>query len=109
MLVDDMLNLLGHKKDNDNKEEQSHLKEKEMYSISLASPGLYKLQVVKDVKELFGLGLKEAKDIVDAAPNELPGLYLLNDANRIKEVLEKAGAKVNIVSRYVQPSNSPLI
>lgn len=103
MLVDDISKRLGRKKGNYNKEKQSHLKE--MYSISLVSSGICKLQVVKDVKELFGLGLKEAKDIVDAAPNELPGLYPLNDANRIKEVLEKSGAKVNIVSRYAQPSN----
>ena len=69
-----------------------------MYSLTLISAGATKLQVVQNVKELFGLGLKEAKDLVDAAPSELSGVFVFEEAHRIKSILERNGAKVKMQS-----------
>ncbi len=76
-----------------------------LYSLSLISAGAAKLQIVKTVKELFGLGLKEAKDLVDGAPSELPGIYVLEEANRIKGILERSGAKVKMQSLNIHDFN----
>ena len=69
-----------------------------MYSLTLISAGAAKLQIVKNVKELFGLSLKDAKDLVDAAPSELSGVFELEEANRVKSILERNGAKVKMQS-----------
>ena len=60
------------------------------------SAGASKLQVVKVVKELTGLGLKEAKEIVDSAPKELKEGVAKDEAEALKAKLEEAGAEVEI-------------
>jgi large subunit ribosomal protein L7/L12 len=62
----------------------------------LASGGAAKLQVVKEVKTLLNLGLKEAKDLVDAAPAPLKLGVSKEEAADLKEKLEAAGAQVEI-------------
>lgn len=76
-----------------------------MYSLTLVSAGAAKLQIVKIVKELFGVGLKHAKDLVDAAPSELSGVFVLEEANRIKSILERNGAKVKMQSININNFN----
>jgi len=64
------------------------------FDVILESSGASKLNVVKEVKNLLGLGLKEAKDLVDAAPSTLKAATSKDDANNIKTVLEGVGATV---------------
>ena len=66
------------------------------FTVILKSAGGSKLQVVKIVKELTGLGLKEAKEIVDAAPKELKENVAKDEADALKAKLEEAGAEVEI-------------
>ena len=66
------------------------------FSVVLASFGDKKIEVIKEVRAITGLGLKEAKDIVEAAPKELKESVSKDEANKIKEQLEKVGAKVEI-------------
>lgn len=66
------------------------------FDVILESSGASKLNVVKEVKNLLGLGLKEAKDLVDAAPSTLKAATSKDDANNIKTVLEGVGATVAI-------------
>ncbi len=66
------------------------------FDVILESSGASKLNVVKEVKNLLGLGLKEAKDLVDAAPSTLKAATSKDDANNIKTVLEGVGATVVI-------------
>jgi len=66
------------------------------FTVVLASAGASKLQVVKVVKELTGLGLKEAKEIVDSAPKELKEGVAKDEAEALKAKLEEAGAEVEI-------------
>jgi len=70
--------------------------EKTEFDIILKSAGAAKLQVVKAVKELTGLGLKEAKDIVDAAPKTVKEGIGKDEAEGIKKALEEAGAEVEL-------------
>ena len=66
------------------------------FDVILKSAGAAKLQVVKAVKELTGLGLKEAKDIVDAAPKTVKEGVSKDEAEGIKKALEEAGAEVEL-------------
>jgi len=66
------------------------------FTVILKSAGAAKLQVVKAVKELTGLGLKEAKEIVDSAPKELKENVAKDEADALKAKLEEAGAEVEI-------------
>ena len=66
------------------------------FDVILTSGGAQKLQVVKEVKNLLGLGLKEAKDLVDGAPKELKSKISKADAAALKEALEKVGASVEV-------------
>ena len=66
------------------------------FDVILKSAGAAKLQVVKAVKELTGLGLKEAKDIVDAAPKTVKEGVGKDEAEGIKKALEEAGAEVEL-------------
>ena len=68
--------------------------DKTEFDVILKSAGAAKLQVVKAVKELTGLGLKEAKDIVDAAPKSVKEGVAKDEAEGIKKALEAAGAEV---------------
>jgi len=70
--------------------------EKTSFIVVLKSPGGAKLQIVKLVKEITGLGLKEAKGVVDAAPSPVKEGVSKNEAESIKKQLEEAGAEVEI-------------
>ncbi|MBM3165113.1 MAG: 50S ribosomal protein L7/L12 [Bacteroidetes bacterium] len=66
------------------------------FNVSLKAAGPNKLAVVKLVKELTGLGLKEAKDLVDAAPSNLKEAVSKDEAEGLKKTLEEAGAEVEV-------------
>ncbi|MFH1003882.1 MAG: 50S ribosomal protein L7/L12 [Bacteroidota bacterium] len=70
--------------------------EKTTFDVILKSGGQAKLQVVKLVKELTGLGLKESKDLVDAAPKAVKEGISKEDAEALKKQLTEAGAEVEI-------------
>ena len=70
--------------------------EKSSFDVILKSAGAAKLAVVKAVRELTGLGLKEAKDLVDAAPSELKKGVAKDEADALKKQLEEAGAEVEL-------------
>ena len=70
--------------------------EKTEFDVVLVDAGAGKLKVVKVVKELTGLGLKEAKDVVDGAPKTVKEACSKEEAESIKAALEEAGAKVEI-------------
>lgn len=70
--------------------------EKTSFDVILKSAGAAKLQVVKAVKEACGLGLKEAKDLVDAAPKTLKEGVSKDDAEALKTAIEAAGAEIEI-------------
>ena len=70
--------------------------EKTSFDVILKSAGAQKLAVVKLVKELTSLGLKEAKDLVDAAPKPLKEGVSKDEANALKAQLEEAGAEVEV-------------
>ena len=70
--------------------------EKDSFDVVLKSAGSAKLQVVKAVKESCGLGLKEAKDMVDGAPSVLKEGMAKADAEALKKTLEEAGAEIEL-------------
>lgn len=70
--------------------------EKSSFAVHLADAGAQKIAVIKVVKEALGLGLKEAKDLVDAAPSLLKDNVKKEDAEAMKKQLEEAGAKVEL-------------
>lgn len=70
--------------------------EKTAFDVVLKSAGAAKLQVVKAVKEACGLGLKEAKDLVDGAPSKLKEGVAKEEAEALKKALEEAGAEVEL-------------
>ena len=72
------------------------VEEKTSFDVILTSAGAAKLAVVKAVKELTGLGLKESKDLVDSAPSELKKGVTKDEADALKKQLEEAGAEVEL-------------
>ena len=70
--------------------------EKSEFSVFLAASGDKKINVIKEVRAITGLGLKEAKDLVEAAPKEIKGGVAKKDAEEFKKKLEAAGAKVEL-------------
>ena len=70
--------------------------EKTAFNVVLKAAGANKLAVVKAVKEAAGLGLKEAKDLVDAAPSKLKKGVSKEEAEALKKSLEEAGAEVEL-------------
>ena len=70
--------------------------EKTEFDVVLAEVGANKMAVIKTVKEVTGLGLKEAKELVDNAPKTLKEAVAKNDAEEMKKKLEDAGAKVEL-------------
>src|SRR4030095_40899 len=70
--------------------------EKSTFDVILKAPGGAKLAIVKLVKEITGLGLKEAKDLVDGAPKPVKEGVAKEEANSIKQQLEEAGAEVEV-------------
>jgi len=76
--------------------EASAVQEKTQFDVILKSPGGAKLQIVKLVKELTGLGLKEAKDLVDGAPKAVKEGVSKEEAESLKAKLEEGGAEVEL-------------
>jgi len=70
--------------------------EKSEFSLFLAAAGDKKINVIKEVRAITGLGLKEAKDLVEGAPKEIKGGVPKKDAEELKKKLEAAGAKVEL-------------
>ena len=70
--------------------------EKTEFSVVLASAGDKKIEVIKEVRAITGLGLKEAKDLVEGAPKPVKDGVAKDEAEKIKTQLEKAGAKVEL-------------
>jgi large subunit ribosomal protein L7/L12 len=70
--------------------------EKTEFTVVLTDGGANKINVIKEVRTLTGLGLKEAKDLVEGAPKTLKEGVSKADADKMKDVLVKAGAKVDI-------------
>ena len=70
--------------------------EKTSFDVILKSAGQAKLQVVKVVKDITGLGLKEAKDLVDGAPKAIKEGVSKEEAEQVKSQLEEAGAEVEV-------------
>lgn len=69
---------------------------KDSFAVTLASAGDQKVQVIKAIKEKLGLGLKEAKDLVDAAPSVLKAEAKKEEADELKKAIEEAGGKVEV-------------
>ena len=74
----------------------AEVEEKTSFDVILAEAGGQKLQVIKVVRELTGLGLKEAKDLVDGAPQPLKQGVSKDEADNIKKQIDEAGGKVEI-------------
>ena len=72
------------------------IEEKTDFAIFLASAGDKKINVIKEVRVITGLGLKEAKDLVEAAPKEVKKGVPKKEAEEVKKKLEAAGAKVEL-------------
>ena len=70
--------------------------EKTEFSVVLAAAGDKKIEVIKEVRAITGLGLKEAKDLVEGAPKPVKEGVNKDEADKIKAQLEKAGAKVEL-------------
>ena len=72
------------------------VEEKTEFSVVLAATGEKKIEVIKEVRGITGLGLKEAKDLVEGAPKPVKEGVNKEEADKIKAQLEKAGAKVEL-------------
>ena len=72
------------------------VEEKTEFNVILAAAGDKKINVIKEVRAITGLGLKEAKDLVEGAPKPVKEGVNKEEADKIKKVLEEAGAKVEI-------------
>lgn len=70
--------------------------EKDSFDVELAAGGATPIQIIKIVKEVLGLGLKEAKDMVDGAPTLVKQGMKKADAEALKKRIEEAGGKVNL-------------
>ena len=72
------------------------VEEKTEFTVVLAATGEKKIEVIKEVRAITGLGLKEAKDLVEGAPKPVKESVNKEEADKIKAQLEKAGAKVEL-------------
>ena len=72
------------------------VEEKTEFTVILAAAGEKKIEVIKEVRAITGLGLKEAKDLVEGAPKPVKEGVNKDEADKIKAQLEKAGAKVEL-------------
>ncbi|MFK8137844.1 MAG: 50S ribosomal protein L7/L12 [Bdellovibrionales bacterium] len=70
--------------------------EKTEFDVVLVSPGASKINVIKEVRGITGLGLKEAKELVESAPKAIKEAVAKDEAEKLKEALEKAGATVEV-------------
>jgi len=76
--------------------ESTPAEEQTEFTVVLVSAGDQKINVIKEVRAFTGLGLKEAKDLVEAAPTEIKSSVAKKDAEEAKKKLESAGAKVEL-------------
>ena len=74
----------------------AEVEEKTVFTVVLADVGAKKINVIKEIRALTNLGLKEAKDLVESAPKEIKEGVLKDEAEKIKKQLEEAGAKVEL-------------
>lgn len=72
------------------------VEEKTAFDVILMEAGAKKIEVIKEVRAVTGLGLKEAKDLVEGAPKTIKEGVSKEEAAKIKEAIEKAGAKVSV-------------
>ena len=72
------------------------VEEKSEFTVFLTAAGIKKINVIKEIRTITGLGLKEAKDLVEGAPNEVKKGVSKKDAEEAKKKLEAAGAKVEL-------------
>ncbi len=72
------------------------VEEKDEFDVILADAGANKINVIKEVRAITGLGLKEAKDLVEAAPKAVKEAVSKGEAEELKKKLEEAGAKVEV-------------
>jgi large subunit ribosomal protein L7/L12 len=72
------------------------VEEKTEFDVVLTDAGANKINVIKEVRAVTGLGLKEAKDLVEAAPKAVKEAVSKDEAEKIKKLLEAAGAKVDV-------------
>jgi large subunit ribosomal protein L7/L12 len=72
------------------------VEEKTEFTVVLAAAGEKKIEVIKEVRAITGLGLKEAKDLVEGAPKNVKEGISKDEAEKLKAQLEKAGAKVDL-------------
>jgi large subunit ribosomal protein L7/L12 len=72
------------------------VEEKTEFSVVLVEAGANKINVIKEVRAITGLGLKEAKDLVEGAPKEVKGGVSKAEADELKKKIEAAGAKVEV-------------
>jgi large subunit ribosomal protein L7/L12 len=72
------------------------VEEKTEFTVVLAAVGDKKIEVIKEVRAITGLGLKEAKDLVEGAPKAVKEAVSKDEAKKIKDALEKVGAKVEL-------------
>jgi large subunit ribosomal protein L7/L12 len=72
------------------------VEEKTAFDVILMEAGAKKIEVIKEVRAVTGLGLKEAKDLVEGAPKTIKEGVSKEEAAKIKEAIEKAGAKVTV-------------
>ena len=72
------------------------VEEKTEFTVVLAAAGDKKIEVIKEVRAITGLGLKEAKDLVEGAPKTVKDSVNKEEADKVKAQLEKAGAKVEL-------------
>ena len=74
----------------------AQVEEKTEFDVVLTDVGANKIAVIKEVRAITGLGLKDAKDLVEAAPKPVKQAVSKDEAAKLKEQLEKAGAKVDV-------------
>jgi large subunit ribosomal protein L7/L12 len=72
------------------------VEEKTEFTVVLAAAGEKKIEVIKEIRAITGLGLKEAKDLVEGAPKNVKEAVSKDEADKVKAQLEKAGAKVEL-------------
>jgi large subunit ribosomal protein L7/L12 len=72
------------------------VEEKTEFDVILLEAGANKIGVIKEVRTITGLGLKDAKDLVEAAPKTVKAAVSKDEAAKMKDILEKAGAKVEV-------------
>ena len=96
LTVQEVIDLKNELKETYGIEPAAAAEEKTDFGVVLKSAGAAKLQVVKAVKEACGLGLKEAKEMVDGAPSVLKEGMPKADAEALKKTLEEAGAEVEL-------------